>query len=732
MSLFLPFSDTRTRLHNPLSWPLYFPGPSAGLAGGIVCGAAVYAMLALHGVNFGEWHRGLFLAFMTFTALLMASVVMMAARQIALPLRNHVLLLPCVVAGFDAWVLHKLVLGYFRTRGWPFSGHVTFYAYWATDYFVWFAAAMLLLGCILVALRLRHPDSALSDGNGSLWVTPIRKRQLARQASAPPRVAAAAQAPRPAPAAGQPAQQAAPAYRYPATASRLDFAHLYGNEAFKAALLDDARRWRNGWDQPLSNDAKNGILLFGPPGTGKTAFAEALSAEIGARFVKATFGDFNSKWIGQGTEQLVKLFDDALAQQPCILFIDEIDAVLKSRDNLGGGQPEEYSRMVTTFLDKSTAIRGTQVLLVGATNYIDKLDAAAIREGRFDFHHQVPLPDAPAREGLLKEGMAKGHCTTDDDTLARLVRRWAGFNVPRLLACAEGACELGRVRQDLPERPSKHEPAAPTALTYDDFYKALRKLQGRRGGAPEGAKALAELFMDPPQERALRTLATELVRVDEVEHLGGQLPKGVLFCGPPGTGKTATAMAMARESGWSFITRTGRQLLADGAVAKLGQEASDLRPAIVFIDEADDVLGDRTRSPYKAATNELLTAIDGAKGMLCDVVWVAATNHPESMDSAATRGGRFGRKIEFAPPGLPTVERLIGDWVQRKTAAHAVRLDTPADVWVADASKALCGLAPSDIYQALNEANTAVIAEALQSGREAVLGVAALAARRGS
>lgn len=531
----------------------------------------------------------------------------------------------------------------------------------------------------------------------------------------------------PAATAQQRAQQpAARSFQYVAAVPQLNFADLHGHDSLKSALLDDARRWQAGQGKGRG-DAKNGILLFGPPGTGKTAFAEALANEIGVSFIKTSVGDITSKWIGESTERLKQMFVEALAQQPCILFLDEVKAVLKSRDDLGGGKPAEFDNMVSEFLTRSVALRGTRVLLVAATNYIDKLDAAAVREGRFDFHHQVPLPDAPAREGLLRHGMVKGHCTTDADTLARLVRRWAGFNVPRLLACAAGACELGRARQHLSERPGEDEPEAPAALTYTDFYRALRKLQGRRGGAPEGAKALAELFMDPGLHEALQTLATQLVEVDKVETLGGTLPKGVLFCGPPGTGKTATAMAMARESGWSFVTRTGRQLLTDGAVAKLGQEASDLRPAIVFIDEADDILGNRQTSPYKAATNELLTLIDGAGGTLCDVVWVAATNHPESMDSAATRGGRFGRKIVFAAPSLPTVERLIGDWVRRKVAAHAVRLDAPADVWVSAAARALCGLAPSDIYQVLDEANTAAAVGKVRGAGEGVLSVARVA-----
>jgi transitional endoplasmic reticulum ATPase len=504
------------------------------------------------------------------------------------------------------------------------------------------------------------------------------------------------------------------AFAFPAVRPSKTFADLYGNEDFKAALRDDGRRWQE--------DGKNGILLFGPPGTGKTVFAEALAAELGLGFIKVTFGNLASKWINQSTEQMLQMFKDATAQQPAMLFIDEIDALLKSRESQSGNY-EEYERMVTTFLDQSVELRNAKVLLVAATNYIDKLDEAAIREGRFDFRHEVPLPDAAAREGLLREEMKGGRCTTDDATLERLVRRWAGFNVPRLMACAEGACEIGRVRQHLPTKPGKGEPSARVELAYDDFYKSLRKLQGRRGGAPEGAKALSDLFVDPDIREQLQSIVTRLVHVDEIESKGGALPKGILFSGPPGTGKTATAMALARESGWSFISRTGRQLLEAGAIQKLGREASDLRPAIVFIDEADDILGDRRVSPYKSVTNDLLMLIDGANGTLADVVWIAATNHPESMDTAATRGGRFGERIEFRAPSRQTEEALIRDWLVRKTGAKAVVIDGTADTWMGAVCDALAGLTPSDIYQALDTANGRAIAAGIQSGSSRVLSV---------
>lgn len=611
---------------------------------------------------------------------------------------NRSPILPGVVLLYATWTVWTVMHSHdMPATFWPYTHGVMTALAIAFDAVLPVIGALLALSA-LAMLAMRRPTNLKAYGYSQFYSADPKlieslkpKRTVAK--AVPANLAA-----------GQAQQEATAKYRYPAVSPKVTFASLYGNDELKESLLGAGREWRE--------ESKNGILLSGSPGTGKTVFAEALAAELGLGFMKVTFGDVASKWINQSTEQMVLAFTEAMAQQPVMLFIDEVDSLLKSRD--AGHNYEEYERMVTTFLDKAVALRGTNVLLVAATNYLDRLDDAAIREGRFDFKIEVPLPDAAARRGLLTTGLEKMHCATDTETMDRLTRRWGGFNVPRLIDCAEGAAKLARADAGRSEFPGNQEPNAPVSVVFDHFYRALRKIQGRKGGAPEGAKRLSEMFLDREIADKLASLATQLVDVDKVERLGGSLPKGVLFCGLPGTGKTATAMALARECGWSFITRTGRELLADGAVDKLAKEASDLRPAIVFLDEADDILGDRRGSPYKAATNELLVLIDGANGMLHDVVWVAATNNPESMDTAARRGGRFGQKIEFGPPSEATAMRLIMDWVIRKRADKSIKIAVPADQWATQVYPALRGLTPSDVYQALESANNTAITDNLR------------------
>lgn len=479
----------------------------------------------------------------------------------------------------------------------------------------------------------------------------------------------------------------------PAEPAKIDFGRLYGFSDLKGELRDAAKAWK---DQD-----KNGILLFGEPGTGKSAMAEALAGELGLPIIATTFGSMASKWVGESTERMMQVFSDALAQQPCVLFIDEIDALIGDREaGARAGGPEEYQRIVGAFLERAVALRGTGVLLVGATNYVDRLDPAAIREGRFDFKLEVPLPDAAARESLIRVRLLEKRCASDADTIKRLVQRWAGFNVPRILNATESACGIAQ------------EAGRAQTMQFSDFLAGLRKVQGRKAGPPEGAKNLNELHMDRAMAERLDLIATQFQRVDEIEGLGGSIPKGLVFYGPPGTGKTATAMAMAKASGWTFLERTGRSLLEPGAIAALRRQASDLRPAIVFIDEADDILGVRAFSGHKSITNELLTLIDGAGGALQDVVWIAATNDVDSMDPAALRGGRFEQKIGFKAPGEEALLRLVLAWAQ----SHQDAINGDPILWAAQVAVKMQGLVPANAKAILEQANNIAIGQHVVHG----------------
>jgi transitional endoplasmic reticulum ATPase len=397
--------------------------------------------------------------------------------------------------------------------------------------------------------------------------------------------------------------------------------------------------------------ARNGVLMYGLPGNGKTFFAEALAGQLKVGLIKVSFGDVVSRWIGQTTEQVVQVFRDAVRQAPCVLFIDEIDSLIKDRNN-NPNASEESARTTNAILTEIVNLRKHRVMLIAATNLIDTLDPAAIREGRFDFKIEITPPDAVARKELIRRAVESfGSITVDPKSLNQAVKRWEGFSVARIKAVGE---EVGRYA----------EKKGISVVNYRMLQAALRATQGRSGRLPADTPLLDDLVMPAALSETLNGVAFRMKNIEETERLGGQIPGGMLFLGPPGTGKTITARALAKTTGWAFLDTSGNELLADPSkIDALVQQARDIRPCIVFLDEADDVLADRSMSPHTASiTNRLLTAVDGAGGKVHDVVWIAATNHPERMDAAAKRGGRFTVKVEFMPPDMGTLQIFIEKW----------------------------------------------------------------------
>ena len=296
----------------------------------------------------------------------------------------------------------------------------------------------------------------------------------------------------------------------------------------------------------------------------------------------------------------------------------------------------------------------------GATNLMEKLDAAAVREGRFDFKIEITSPDEAARLGLLTKGLQQHapQLRIAPEALRSIAQRWNGFSAARLLSICQ---ELPGVVAD----PTRE-------VAYPDWLRALREVQGQRAKVPAGTLDLKDMVFPQEMGQALVMLANRVRNLERTERLGGTLPSGVLFYGPPGTGKTAGAKALAKAAGWSFLSASGPDLLTDRqALDRLYREAKDLRPAVVFIDEADDILRHRQMSQTPDMVNKLLTLMDGVDDKVKDIVWIAATNNPEHIDPALLRAGRFTEKLRFAPPDTDQIPELIQAFLKQRCTALA-------------------------------------------------------------
>jgi transitional endoplasmic reticulum ATPase len=446
-------------------------------------------------------------------------------------------------------------------------------------------------------------------------------------------------------------------YVTPVTArdARMRFNDIFGMQELKERLLKPARAIvgdRSGEREPPAN----GILLHGEPGNGKTVFAEALAGELQVPIVTLTYGDVASKWLGEMPRLISRCFEYARANAPCVLFVDEIDSFLRSR-TLSSNNSEDL-KIVNTLLTEIVDIRDHRVVLVAATNFLENLDRAAIREGRFDLKLEVTAPDEAARLGILRASAAKyaSHFQIEEDAMGSVAKRWDGFSASRLVAICKA----------LPECADKE---ALESIRFDEWSAALRLVQGTKARAPAGSKQIRELVLERHTHEALQALACRMRDVRRIESLGGTLPTGILLHGAPGTGKTAAARALALETGWAFLEVSGPDLTADRErLNRIYSEAQQLRPAIIFIDEADDALADRAFARAADIVSRLLTILDGARSRSRDVVFIAATNRVDQADPALLRAGRFGERIEFMPPPVRLIPRIIKQWLQARDA----------------------------------------------------------------
>lgn len=582
-----------------------------------------------------------------------------------------------------SWFAHMWRYNYLQPASWArffYNGFTVLYLVGAyslyavvSDHFIWFDL-FLLLPATLVSLYAVH---------GVLLRTGVTEKHLSHSSGRGN-------------AQSRKNSDAVDALRYEAVPSTVNFDQIVGMQELKDRLLSAGQEIRSS-----KAGARNGILLSGEPGNGKTLFAEALAGQLKLPIISASFGDVASKWINQTTEQVKQMFADAHRQAPCVLFIDEIDSLIMSRD----GQPstsEESPRITNTILTEVVKLRGSGIVLVAATNFLERLDAAAIREGRFDFKVEVGAPDQAAREAIISRAFRKAapDAFIQQDALSRVAKRWSGFSAARMDAVGKEVAARAK---------SKSE------VTFDDLMVAMRSIQGRLGKLPDSAMALEDLSLTEALRSPLTSLALRMKNIVSIEEMGGTVPRGVLFSGPAGTGKTLTAQALAKSSGWGFLTAAGTDLIRNPEkIEKLFRDAADIRPCLIFLDESDELLQNREHSPYAAVTNKFLSVMDGAGGKTPDVMIVAATNFPERLDPATLRGGRFTEKVVFDVADQRQASLLATSWIQSLKLPTEPLLTQPALVTL------LVGHSPANIKSALQLAVDNVAARALSGASKTI------------
>ncbi|KAK9886248.1 hypothetical protein WA026_015761 [Henosepilachna vigintioctopunctata] len=228
-----------------------------------------------------------------------------------------------------------------------------------------------------------------------------------------------------------------------------------------------------------------GLLLFGPPGNGKTLLARAVATECQATFFSISAASLTSKYVGDGEKMVRALFAIARELQPSIIFIDEVDSLLSERTN---NEHEASRRLKTEFLVEFDGLpsnpESERVLVMAATNRPQELDEAALR--RFPKRVYVTLPNLETRIELLKKLLAKQGCIFTQQELKRLATLTEGYSGSDLTALAKDAA-LGPIRELQPEQVRQLDPNAVRSITINDFLDSLKRI--RRSVSPHSLVA---------------------------------------------------------------------------------------------------------------------------------------------------------------------------------------------------------------------------------------------------
>lgn len=415
----------------------------------------------------------------------------------------------------------------------------------------------------------------------------------------------------------------------------------------------------------LGINPPNGVLLNGPPGTGKTLIARAVATETDAHFVAVNGPEIIHKFYGESEARLRDVFEEAAAQAPAIIFIDEIDAIAPKRTEVTG---EVEKRVVGQLLALMDGLKKrSQVVVIGATNIPDALDPALRRPGRFDREISIHVPDKEERAEIL-EIHTRGMPLAEDVDLKKLAEITHGFVGADLEAvCREAG--MAAVREILPEIDfHNHKIPCESLLSLEvnmnHFTHALGEVEPSAirevfveisnvmwediGGLNDIKKALATAIEWPLKYRKL------------FEHVKARHIKGILLTGPPGVGKTLIAKAAASMSNANFISVKGPALFSkwvgesEKRVREVFKKAKQAAPCIVFFDEIDALTSERASDGLDCGVgqrviSQLLTELDGVEE-LKGVVVLAATNRIDLVDPALLRQGRFDQIFKIEEP----------------------------------------------------------------------------------
>ncbi|EPY19352.1 transitional endoplasmic reticulum ATPase [Strigomonas culicis] len=432
-----------------------------------------------------------------------------------------------------------------------------------------------------------------------------------------------------------------------------------------------------------------GILMYGPPGSGKTLIARAVANETGAFFYLINGPEIMSKMSGESESNLRNAFAEAEKNAPSIIFIDEIDSIAPKREKAQG---EVEKRIVSQLLTLMDGMKGrSRVIVMAATNRPNTIDPALRRFGRFDRELDIGVPDDIGRLEIIRihTKNMKIDLGVDLEKVAKDTHGFVGADLAQL--CTEAAMQCIREKIsviDWEDDSIDAEVLNSLMVTQEHFRDSMAKTN---------PSALREMHVETPNvtwedvgglldvKRELQELVQYPVEYPwKFEKYGMSPPKGVLFYGPPGCGKTLLAKAIATECQANFISIKGPELLtmwfgeSEANVRDVFDKARQAAPCVLFFDELDSVAKARGGHGDGGASdrviNQILTEMDGMN-VKKNVFIIGATNRPDVLDPAIMRPGRLDQLVYIPLPDKASRSSIIKASFRKSPLSNEVSVD---------------------------------------------------------